>query len=444
MIAVSNDFEESDEREPIDLLAEEFADRWRRGERPDVEDYAAKHPDLAESIRKLFPAIAFLEGGKLARALSGRSSSSRPRTLPDSPPVERLGENRIVREIGRGGMGVVYEAEQEPLGRRVAVKVLLGHASADPKGRERFIREAHALAKLRHPNIVAIHSVGEQDGRPYYVMPLIDGTSLDRVIADDRGSDSTDHVRWVASIGAQAAEALAYAHKQGVLHRDVKPANLLIDDSGTVCLADFGLARLADDLSLTATGEMPGTLRYLAPECLDGDGDERADVYGLGLTLYELLAGRPAFAGTNRARLIREIAEKTPEPLRSLVPTIPRDLETIVLKAIARGASARYATAQDMADDLRRFLRGEPIQARRASPIDRTAEAVRRSPATAALAVATAILAVIAAYFVGLYLMAPPRPEDGPPLRRPLPPPHRPEFGPPPPFPPQGPGPPRS
>jgi serine/threonine protein kinase len=343
-------------------------------------------------------------------------------------------------------MGIVYEAVQEPLGRRVAVKVLPWHAHGDATSRQRFLREARAVAKLQHPHIVPIHAVGEQDGLPYYVMPIIDGHGLDRLLADPSTlpADPVGRARWVARLGLQAAEALAHAHGQGILHRDIKPANLLLDSSGTLWLADFGLAKLADDLSLTATGALSGTLRYLAPECLRSEADARSDLYSLGLTLYELLVGRPAFPELDRVRLLHQIESSRVAEPRQLVPALPRDLETIVLKAMAHDRSARYATADALADDLRRFLDGHPIRASRTTPVGRLIRWCRRNPVVAALAGTSIVLGLLAAFFVRLYLVAPPHPPGagGPPreIMEPPPPgppgPGYPGYGPPPPPPP--------
>ncbi|MDX2035247.1 MAG: serine/threonine-protein kinase [Isosphaeraceae bacterium] len=385
------------DRDPLDLIAEEFAARCRLGEKPTVEEYLERYPECAEELRVLLPTVGFLE--------RGRSERARPKS-GEFPAFGRLGEFRILREVGRGGMGIVYEAVQESLGRRVAVKVLPRPLASDERARERFLREARAIARLEHPNIVTIHGVSEADGVHFYVMELIDGLGLDqpRVHPKDPGERS----KWVADLGCQAAEALAAAHREGILHRDVKPANLILGKDGKLRLADFGLAKLADDLTLTETGGMPGTLRYLAPECLDADGDERSDLYSLGLTLYEVLLGRPAFGESNRIRLLEQVREAVPPAPRSIVPEIPRDLETILLKAMAREPEKRYATAEDLADDLRRFLEDRPIRARRVGPIDRLRSAIRRNPVVALLSTAVVLLAYTAIYFFGLYLAAPP------------------------------------
>lgn len=426
------DSDDAPDRDPLDLLAEEFAHRCRRGEQPSIEEYVARHPDLAEPIRRLLPAVAFLERGKGAALLSGSGLGAETDGMGMIPPSRQLGENRVVRELGRGGMGIVYEAVQEPLGRRVAVKVLPRHALGDSASRRRFLREAQVVARLEHPNIVPIHAVGEQDGLPYYVMALVDGRGLDHLLADPSALPelgSAERTRLIARLGLQAAEALDYSHGQGILHRDIKPANLLLDASGTLWLADFGLAKLADDLSLTRTGELPGTLRYLAPECLHDEADARSDLYSLGLTLYELAVGCPAFAELNRARLLRQIESARVVAPRQLVPTLPRDLETIILKAMAYDRSARYATASALAEDLRRFLDDRPILARRATPAERLARAIRANPVVAALAGTSVVLALLAAFFMRFYLWPPPPPPPGSGI--PWPPPRPEGFGPP-------------
>lgn len=445
--------ETSPDRDPLDLLAEDFARRCRDGENPSVEEYAARYPELAEAIRLLLPTVAFLERGKQAGGSPAMGLGSGEMAALNGLSFRQLGENQVVRELGRGGMGIVYEAVQEPLGRRVAVKVLPRHAHANATSRQRFLREARLVARLQHPNIVPIYSVGEHDGIPYYVMAFIDGPGLDRLLADPKSSrpdDPRERARWVANLGRQAAEALAHAHGQHILHRDIKPANLLLDAAGTLWLADFGLAKLADDLSLTATGDLPGTLRYLAPECLTAEADERSDLYSLGLTLYELLVGRPAFLEMDRVRLLRQIESQGIPPPRTLDRGVPRDLETIILKATAREPSGRYPTATALADDLGRFLDGRPIHGRRASAAERLYRWGRRNRLVVLLGGTSILLGMIAALFVAFYLMAPPRPPGAPwfPFpgagRRPHPrppefDPWRPEFGPPPrPGPPPG------
>jgi serine/threonine protein kinase len=413
----------NDDRDPVDVLAEEFADRMRRGEFPSVSDYAAAHPDHAQELRDLLPAVAQME-------LLKRNKHAVTKPIPD-----RLGDYRIVREIGRGGMGVVFEAVQESLGRSVALKILARHAQLDAKRRTRFLREAQAAAKLHHTNIVPVFGVGEHDGLPYYAMQLIPGVGLHALVhnwrkkagraaghapsksvarqvptvsgsrpvplsepaAETKTGSSVEidlngpkYGDWafVARAGAQAAEALHYAHKHGVLHRDVKPGNL-IHDGEIVWVTDFGLAKLSESDGLTATGDILGTLQYLAPECLTGDADPRSDVYGLGATLYELLTLDPPYPADSPGKLIKMIADTDPPAPRALNPDVPRDLETIVLRAMNREPRLRYASAREFAADLTAFLEDRPIKARRTSTAARAWRWCRRNPAVAALAAST-------------------------------------------------------
>jgi tetratricopeptide (TPR) repeat protein/predicted Ser/Thr protein kinase len=351
--------------DPFDRVAEEFAERCRRGESPSIAEYAKAHPEHAGRIRDLLPSVAMME--RLKRRL--RESRDDSAGLHE-PALESLGEYRIVRELGRGGMGIVYEAYQESLARHVALKVIPRQGLLDAKRRQRFQREAMAIAQLHHTNIVPIFAVGEQDGLPYYAMQYIRGSGLDRLLEHWRRDGlvrAADHWRLVARIGVQAAEAVQYAHDQGILHRDVKPANLLIDEHQVVWITDFGLAKLAGRDDLTNSGDVVGTLRYLAPEALQGRNDHRGDIYSLGLTLYELLTLRLPFGDLSPSELLRCVTEEQPTRPRKLDRSIPLDLETIVLKATAREPGHRYATAGELADDLRSFLDDRPIRARRAT-----------------------------------------------------------------------------
>jgi eukaryotic-like serine/threonine-protein kinase len=384
-------------RDSFERLAEAFADQCRGGDPPSISDYERRYPEHAERIRELLPTVALME--QLKRATI-RDQSGAPRA---SAPPDRLGEFRVVRELGRGGMGVVYEAVQESLGRHVALKVIHNiHLSA--KRLERFQREARAVAQLHHTHIVPIFGVGEQDGVPYYVMQYIKGCGLDDLVATWRKDDrhrNDEHWRFVARVGAQAAEALDYAHSQGILHRDVKPPNLLIDEHQSIWITDFGLAKLTGQDDLTASGDVLGTLRYLAPEALRGQTDHRGDVYSLGLTLYELLTLNAPFGGLSPSELLRHVNEEQPVRPRKIAPAIPRDLETIVLKAIAREPDHRYRSAGALAADLRRFLEDRPIFARRATPAERLWRLARRNRVAAAMTAFTAIVVVAALAYGG-------------------------------------------
>ncbi len=363
-------------------------------------------------------------------------------------PNERrvLGDFRIVREVGCGGMGIVYEAEQISLRRRVALKVLSLAAALDSRQRQRFQLEAQAAGRLHHNHIVPVHAVGEADGTPYLAMEFIDGLSLAQVIRHVRlrevaapttqfareqirpaakveamgtrqpsvlasscapaltGCSPRDHtyILTVARLGIEAAEALEHAHQHGILHRDIKPANLLIDDQEQFWITDFGVAQIQGNASLTVTGLVVGTLRYMSPEQAVGGHaalDGRCDVYSLGATLYELLTLHPAFDGEDRSEVLRRIAQEEPVSLRKLNPSVPHDFETIVRKMMAKEPRDRYATAQGVADDLARFLRGEPIAARPAPWVERSWKAARRHPAWAGAAVSALLLVSL---FIGM------------------------------------------
>ena len=460
------------EADPLAQLAEEFAGRYRRGERPSLGEYTERYPEHAERIRHLFPALVEMEqlgsvGGPGAGDFAG-IAAGRGRVPP------QLGEYRILREVARGGMGVVYEAVQESLGRHVALKVLPSAGSMPPTQLERFRREARAAARLHHTNIVPVFGVGEHEGVHYFAMQFIRGQGLDRVLHELRylrrrdpsptdaaarrgadlsisiargllsgrfaGGESTSvgpaggapfpagdvdrptdgpaggsgsivlgdpsglggqstlaYSRSVARVGVQVAEALAYSHQQGILHRDIKPANLLLDTQGTVWVSDFGLVKEQGTEELTTEGDFVGTLRYMAPERFLGRSDPRSDVYGLGLTLYEMLTLQPAFADPDRARLVDRVQQEEPPRPRKLDPHIPRDLETIVLKAIAKEPGRRYATATAMAEDLRRFLADRPVEARRAATWERAWRSARRNPWLAISTASAAVLLVVVA-----------------------------------------------
>jgi len=345
-------------------LIDDLADRRLRGETPNLDDYAVQHPGLAPRLKQLAAVLDLL-----------------PQKHEGVPELTGF---RIVKELGRGGMGVVYEAVDDALGRRVALKALPLQAAARPQWLERFRREAKAAARLHHTNIVPVFGIGEQNGVHFYAMQAIDGVSLEkRPVAD---------VRQTATWGLKIAEALAHAHALGVLHRDIKPSNILIDEVGEPYLTDFGLAKLTDDADLTESGDFIGTLRYAAPEQLQGRCHARSDVYSLGATLYELLSGQPPFDAENRGSLIRLIIETEPRMLHRVAPAVPRDLATVVHKAMAKEPARRYPTAAALAADLRRFLGDEPVQARPVSTFGRSARWARRHPAIASLSTAVVVL----------------------------------------------------
>ncbi len=401
-------------------VAREYLAALEAGRSPDRRRYLSRFPDLAGVLDECLDGIELAHGAGLAF----RAVPPQPETLG-----EPLGDFRIVREIGRGGMGVVYEAHQLSLGRRVALKVLPFASGLDTKQLQRFKTEAHAAAQLHHANIVPVYAVGTERGVHFYAMQMIDGRPLDAVIRERRGDTGEPHGettvnlktgstreahtdptptsragssrelhRKAALLAEQVATALEYAHDNGVVHRDIKPANLLLDGKGNVWVTDFGLAHVAADLGQTRTGDVFGTLRYMSPEQAAGKRlliDHRTDVYSLGATLYELLTLRPIFPGQDRQGVLHALLHDEPRTLKSHDRTIPVELETIVLKAIAKSPLDRYATAGEMAADLRRFLEDRPIAARRPSMIDRSHKWIRRHPAYFRAAIVFLLFSVV-------------------------------------------------
>ncbi len=405
-------------------LIEELTARLHSGDELDAEAIFREHPAHADQLRLLLPALQALAQagaskarGEQAEVARREASTAGDSITPGTPPLPTpldaevvLGDFRLVREVGRGGMGVVYEAEQLSLSRRVALKVLPFASALHPRQVQRFKNEAMAAAGLHHGHIVPVYAVGCERGVHFYAMQLIEGRTLAEVISERRReSDTTTYpvgrvgpscpIRQAATLILQAAEALEYAHQGGVIHRDIKPANLMLDSRGWLWVTDFGLACCQGQAGLTGTGEQPGTLRYMSPEQALGPRgvvDHRTDVYALGATLYELLTLAPAFPGSSRQELLRQISEQEPRTPRSLNRAIPVDLETIVLKAVAKAPAERYATAQDLADDLRRFLDDQPIRARRPSLAERGKRWLHRHRTVAWSAAAVAAVAVAA------------------------------------------------
>ncbi|MFN3189983.1 MAG: serine/threonine protein kinase [Aureliella sp.] len=409
-------------------LSREYLEALRAGENPFQEDYLSRVPDLGEDARD------YLEGIELAFSLEKSPEKSNP--SPDEKQQQQdpfigepIGDFRIVKEIGRGGMGIVYEAVQISLGRSVALKVLPFAAALDERHRKRFLLEAQAAAQLHHNHIVPVYAVGCERGTHYYAMQLINGQPIsnDLFVTPSRGSTSggregtKDTLPWgsttlpnrsmqassatpgwtrfqrIASLIADAAEGLEYAHTCGVVHRDVKPANLLLDTHGKIWIADFGLAQITSGEHVTQTGDMLGTMRYMSPEQASGTRgvvDHRSDVYSLGATLYELLTGKPVFDGQDRQTLLSQVLNDDPKPLRQIEKSTPEELEIITLKALRHSPSDRYETAQHFADDLRRFLSEMPIAARRPTLIDKTRKWARRHP-TAVLSALFAMLVMM-------------------------------------------------
>ncbi len=425
------------------------------GGAPDREALLLAHPEFAAELKEFFATDERVGGAivPLRRAVLGDpgANGGAPATGEIGLPagLTQLGDFRIIREVGRGGMGVVYEAEQVSLKRRVALKVLPLAATLGGTQLQRFHNEARAAAGLHHTNIVPVHFVGCESGIHFYVMQYIDGQSLAAVVSQLRrpadratspqaadtpttahvpspapgeanGTGSTqpaallstaggargrEYFRAVAELGVQAAEALDYGHRVGVVHRDIKPGNLLLDGAGRLWVTDFGLAHVQGTESMTATGELVGTLRYMSPEQALAKRvviDHRTDVYSLGATFYELLTLRPPFGGTDRHELLRQIAFEEPRPPRRLNKAVPAELETVVLKAMEKAPQDRYATAQGLADDLRRWLDDRPIQARRPSVVQRLRKwAWRHRAAVNAAAVCLLIVVTVVAGTIG-------------------------------------------
>jgi serine/threonine protein kinase len=420
---------------------QEYLAALEAGKKPDRDRFVAERPEIASALSEC------LAGLDLVHTATPKLRDPAPAANVEPPTA--LGDFRIARELGRGGMGVVYEAVQLSLGRRVALKVLPFAAALDARQLQRFKTEAQAAAHLHHQNIVPVYAVGVERGVHFYAMQLIDGQNLAAVVDSlrrqhhpntngrtrhDPASAPTGELpivapeetranlsiqfstlrterpggfyRTIAKLVAQAAEALEYAHENGIVHRDIKPANLLVDARGNLWVTDFGLAQVQADASLTQTGDLLGTLRYMSPEQAGGPRgliDHRTDVYSLGATLYELLTLKPIFDGTDRRTLLHQIMHEEPKSPRAIDRSIPLDLETIVLKAIGKHPADRYATSRDFADDLNRYLRDEPIKARRATVVQRVRKWLRRHPSVPAAAVV--LLFAITAVSIGSALL---------------------------------------
>lgn len=374
---------EAEHEEQVAELAEEFLARLRSGEAVTADSFMAEHPDYAAELKELLPVMMDMEG--LSRD-----------TLPPAPVMahypERLGDYHLLERIGSGGMGTVFRARQESLHREVAVKILAPSWNSDPRHSEAFENESRVIAALRHTNIVEVFGAGQEGHYRYYVMGLVNGQA---VSAGRLGATFPDmpYERAVAKVGLQASRALAFAHKHGVVHRDVKPGNLLLDNSGVIQVSDFGLATIlngGEDAPLV-TQSHDGTLRYMAPErLLKGINSFAGDQYSLGLTLYELLTRQPVFRETEPGKLVQNICNGTLRPLKGY-----GELGAVINKASAYEPSERYASMSEMAEDLQRYLNGEPVKARSASYMRRYVLWLRRRPAVAIWSHVAALLVIL-------------------------------------------------
>ncbi|HWG43678.1 MAG TPA: serine/threonine-protein kinase [Gemmataceae bacterium] len=419
---------------------QEYLDQLEKGRHPSRADFLHRYSVIAEPLARC------LDGLELVHKAASKEKSLSSHAGRFAPAAEiltanPLGDFQIMHEIGRGGMGIVYEAVQLSLGRRVALKVLPFAATFDAKHLQRFHNEAQAAAHLHHTNIVPVYWVGAERGVHFYAMQLIDGQSLAVVIRQMRQQaghaideeDSSRHVsppraytpdmatvsypptvapveeavgtetvsplslalttqrssrneeffRTAARLVVQAAEALEHAHQFGIVHRDIKPANLLVDVHGRLWITDFGLAQFHAEAGLTQTGDILGTLRYMSPEQASGQRvliDHRTDVYSLGATLYELATLEPIYPGQNRQELLHQIIHTEPRAPRAVEKTVPVELETIILKAVSKNPAERYGSAHELAEDLGRYLDNKPIQAKRPSLLERARKWSRRHP----------------------------------------------------------------
>lgn len=340
-------------RDSIERLAEDFVGRIRSGDRPLVDEYVAQHPNLASQIREFFPLLNMIEEmHEDGKTVSDQSSHETGSDLP----LPRIGGYQILGELGRGGMGIVYEALQTELGRRVALKVVPGDLSVTTD--QTFLREeARKLATVQHPNIVQIYDVGEYEGRPYFSMQLVEGQSL-----SNRLASGPLMPREAASLLLEVCQAIAEAHRCGIVHRDLKPSNILLDNTGRPLVADFGLAQFVELGTLTATGLVAGTPSYMSPEqATSGNPGPSSDIYSLGAVLYEMLTGRPPFQSASPVETIMMVLEEDPLLPRTLNSRVDRDLEAIAMRCLQKQPELRYSDVDALASDIRAYVEDEPI-----------------------------------------------------------------------------------
>jgi eukaryotic-like serine/threonine-protein kinase len=373
----------------LGLIAAEFGLRQRGESNPPFDEYLLRFPRFRAELEEEI-ARATVTGSGGGEPMPRWLRNGRQEVIPEVAGYE------ILEELGRGGMGVVYKARQVRLNRFVALKMILAGDHAGPEAAVRFLAEAEAVGRLRHPNIVQIHAFGDQDGRPYFEMEYVAGGSL---------ADRLDGAPWPTRDAARLVETLSLAiheaHRLGIVHRDLKPANVLLNEDGTPKVADFGLAKWMDvESGLTRTDHVLGSPSYMAPEQAEGGGTHvgpAADVYALGAILYELIAGRPPFRAATVLETLEQVKLAEPIPPDRLQPGLPRDLATICLKCLRKDPTKRYAGALALGEDLRRFAAGEPIRARPVSGVERAWRWCRREPTLTALASLVALLVLVVA-----------------------------------------------
>ncbi|MGB4741607.1 MAG: serine/threonine-protein kinase [Fuerstiella sp.] len=393
-------------RQPVEILATQFVEELRAGKRPSVESYAQKFPVHAATIRESFPVLALLEQTRIQTEAAAFRTN-----MPEKFPFKKLGRCELLCEIGRGGMGVVFQAREVDSNHIVAVKLLPWRVSVVPEWQKRFEEEARTTAKLRHRNIVPVFRFGQEHGFCYFVMQFVNGIGLDVIIRRLREVDGVlyqDEIERMESakpagfvssvamtairpetdidnieeprrkrltrtswksftqIAIQTAQALRHAHNEGILHNDIKPGNVLLDGGGRVWITDFGLSQPINSNG-SETARVMGTLRYMAPERLLGSHDARSDIYSLGITLYELLTLRPAFAAGNEDDMMSQILDKTPVPPREIEKQIPKGLGTIVLNCISPNPMHRYPHAEALLTDLLKFSNDQKVASLRPS-----------------------------------------------------------------------------
>lgn len=388
-------------RQPVEILASQFVEELRQGQAPSVELYARRYPVHEEVIRDTFPMLALLEQSRLQT-----EAAAFRQNMPDKFPFRKLGRCELLCELGRGGMGVVFQARESGTDHIVAVKVLPWRVSIVPEWQKRFEEEARTTARLRHRNIVPVFRFGQEHGYCYFVMQFVNGVGLDLVIDRLKENDGvvykdeisrmqmsrpegfiTQEMEMLTAarvqaakeessrrpkltpeswksftqIAIQSAQALRYAHKHGILHNDIKPGNILLDAEGRVWITDFGLSHSIEDRDGKSVNRVMGTLRYMAPERLLGSFDARSDLYSFGMTLYELLTRQPAYVAKNEDDMLSLILDTVPPPPRSIVKGIPKGLDTIVMNCIAQNPEERYPSAEALLADLLKFSSNQKV-----------------------------------------------------------------------------------